>query len=209
MKSKFKILARSNRAPLGASAEKWQSIDERFQALKTEIAPVLQPLTEGERRQLLGVGSVNESFIRDFFAVLREHPETVPPMLRPAEALRDWDLHEELAARHWAILELAQQVKDTMDGLESDAYATALAGYQAIVRGGSPAGLAPVVTKLRSHFANRVTRANQKRAAKRAQEREASANAAAGSVPTASSSSAPGPSSPLVRDGTSHLSLVA
>ncbi len=208
MKSKFKILARSNRAPLGVNAEKWQSIDGRFRALAAEIAPVLQPLTEAERRQLLRVGSINESFIRDFFAVLRDHPETVPPMLRPAEALRDWELREELAARHWALLELAQQVKDTMAGLESDAYATALAGYQAMVRGGSPAGLEPVVTKLRSHFANRATRASRTRAAKRKQEREAAANAATGSAPMASSNAAE-PPSPPIRDGTSHLSLVA
>ena len=153
MKTTIKILARSGRAPIFVTPEKWHAVDASVTALTTEFAGVLQPLTGTERRGLLGVGIAKESFTREFLALAKAHPEIMPPMLLPAETQRDWQTREEFDARRRAVATLLQQIEDTMAGLESDCLATALAGYQALLRGGAPAGLEPAVESLRRHFA--------------------------------------------------------
>ena len=148
-----KTLSRSNRVPLVVTPEKWHTVDAAVGALNTEFAGVLQPLTGTERRGLLGVGIAKESFTREFLALAKAHPDIMPPMLLPAETQRDWQTREEFDARRRAVATLLQQIEDTMAGLESDCLATALAGYQALLRGGAPAGLEPAVESLRRHFA--------------------------------------------------------
>ncbi len=152
---KPKTLPRSNRLPLIVTAEQWHAITTAREALEAGLAPALQPLTASERQDLLGVGSARESFTRDFMALLELHPESLPAALRPTETLRDWKTRETLAAQRWAVAELLQKIDDTMAGLAGDCLATALAGYQLMVRGGAPAGTEAIVEQLRSHFARR------------------------------------------------------
>ncbi len=159
MKTLPKIIARSGRAPIVVTPEKWHSVDASITALGTEFGGLLQPLSGTERRNLLRVGIAKESFTREFLALTKAHPEIMPPMLRPAETQRDWQTREDLAARRREVATLLQQIDDTMAGLESDCLATALAGYQALLRGGAPAGLEPEVASLRRHFARHAAKA--------------------------------------------------
>ena len=153
MKPTTKILARSGRAPLVVTPEKWDTVDTSVTALGTELDPIAQAITEAERRNLLRVGPQKETFTRDCLALVEAHPELAPAFLGTADAARDWATRDELLARRWAISAILRRIDDTLAGLESDCFATALAAYQAMVRGGAPAGLEPEVAQLRQHFA--------------------------------------------------------
>ncbi len=179
MKMNLKSRVRSNRTPIIVTTEKWHSIHTAAQALKTELATVLQPLTETERRELLTMGPSNESFTGLYATLIEEHADLVPAMLHPADTLRDWQTRGELAEFRRDLLLLAQQVKDTMSSLQSDCYAAALAAYRVLVLGSTPAGMDPALEPLREHVAQRAQRARETRAANLALKAAKSALAAA------------------------------
>ncbi len=166
VKRKVKTPMRSNRVPLSAPTEKWRAIDTALDLFEAEAAPLLQPLSEAERQALLGVGTMNESFTRDVYAGLKANPGIAAPILHPEDALRDWTIREELAARRMRILGLVQRIEDTMAGLESDCYVVALAIYEGLRRSGTPAGLGPLVEKTKANFAARAVKARKTRALK-------------------------------------------
>ena len=165
MKMNLKARVRSNRTPITVATEKWHAIDADVQALKTEFAPVLQPLTETERRDLLTMGPANEAFTGLYATLIEEHADLVPAMLHPADTLRDWQTRKEMAERHRELLLLVQQIEDTLAALQSDCYAAALSAYRVLVLGNTPAGMDPALAPLREHVAERVQRRRETRAA--------------------------------------------
>ena len=193
MRTVTKTALRSNRAPILVDAAKWHSIDAATLALNTEYSPVLQPLTEDERRQLLRVALANESFTRDYVDLVATHPEIVPATMHTADTVRDWQTCEELRRRRQALADLIQQMDDTMTALQSGCYAAALAGYQIVTRGATPLGLEAAVARLREHWERRQELGKQTRAAKLALAKakaEAAASAGSGSSPAPTPASA-------------------
>ncbi len=129
------------------------TVDLSITALDTEFTPIVQPLSEAERRNLLGVGPAKETFIGDCLALVAAHPSLVPAVVPVADAIRDWATREQLLARRWAIAAILRKIDDTLAGLEGDCHATALEAYQVLVRGGTRLGVEPEVAQLRQHFA--------------------------------------------------------
>ena len=164
MKKQSKSTARSNRAPLNMPAEQWPQVDVAILALGTVLAPALQPLTESERRELLHVAIANEAFTADYVALADAEPGLIPAGLRPADTARDWQTRAQLIERRQAVAALLQQMDDTIAGLQSDCFASALIGYRYLTQGGTPPGMDPAVEPLRAHWAQRLARKNETRA---------------------------------------------
>ena len=193
MRKNAKSTARSNRPDLNVLAEQWAHVDTIIQTLRATLAPALQPLTENERRKLLEVGIANEAFTASYASMVTTAPGIVPEVLRPANTTRDWQTQAELFERRQALLQIVQQMADTMAALRSDCFASALIGYRFLTQGGVPPGLDPVVEPLREHWAKRLERKNQTRAANlalkaaQAQPQAPSSDPNTGSAPTPAS----------------------
>ncbi len=165
MRKNAKSTAQSNRAPLMPTTEQWHTADTAITALRAAFAPLLQPLTESERRELLRVGVFSEAFTADYAALIATESDLVPATLRPADTARDWQTRAELEERRQALLTLVQQIADTMAALQNDCYASALIAYRFLTQGGLPPGQDAAVEPLREHWARRQERYNQTRAA--------------------------------------------
>ena len=165
MKHTTKTTPRANHAPINVTTEKWHALDVASQALQTEFAPALQPLSEAERRDLLRVNVVNAAFTADYVTLLNAQPGLVPDLLKPADTLRDWQTCQELLERLPAILRLAQDIEDTIAGLQADCYAAALGTYRTLVRGGLQASTNPAFEPMRAHMARLLDQRRQTRAA--------------------------------------------
>ena len=152
MKPTTKILARAPRGPIVVAPEKWHTVDTSITGLDAEISPIVQVLSEAERRNLLRVGPAKEPFINDCLALIQAHPSLVPASLPTADAIRDWATRHEMQARRWLVSTILAKFDDTIAGLESDCYATALEAFQVMARGGARAGVEPELAELRQHF---------------------------------------------------------
>ena len=166
MRKNAKSTAQPNRAPLVITADQFHTADAALTALRTAFAPLLQPLTESARRDLLRMGVFSDAFTADYAALVATGPDLVPDSLRPADTARDWQTRAALEARRQALLTLVQEITDTMAGLHSDCYASALIAYRFLTQGGLPPGQDAAVEPLRVHWARRQERHNQTRAAK-------------------------------------------
>ena len=168
MKTIRKVQPRAHLTPLVVNAERWHAIDATATAFQGELAPVLRPLGEDERRHLLHVKTANAAFCADYVTLLNARPGLVPEMLRPADTLRDWATSQSLCERLAMVRLIAQQLEDTIAGLQADCYAAALGAYRMLVTGGMPAGEDPAFDPLRTHVAQRLERRRRTVAAKRA-----------------------------------------
>lgn len=166
MRKNAKSTAQPNRAPLVVTAEQLHTADTALTALRAAFAPLLQPLTESARRNLLRTGVFSDAFTADYASLLATEPDLVPDSLRPADTARDWQTRGELEARRQALLTLVQEITDTMAVLHNDCYASALIAYRFLTQGGLPPGQDAAVEPLRAHWARRQERRNQTRAAK-------------------------------------------
>ncbi len=196
MKQTTKTTPRANHAPIIVTTEKWHAIDVAAQATLTEFAPVLQPLSEAERRSLLQVSIVNAAFCADYVTLLNAQPGLVPDLLRPADTLRDWQTCQELLERLPAIQRLAQDIEDTIAGLRADCYAAALGAYRVLVRGGLQASANPAFEPMRAHMARLLEQRRQTRAANLAL--QAAKDALEAAQPGAGDAPAPTPAAAIV-----------
>ncbi len=196
MKKNPKTIARTSHAPINVTTEKWHAVDVAAQSLQTELAPLLQPLGEAERRNLLRVGVANAAFAAEYATLLLAQPGLVPDLLKPADTLRDWQTSQELLERLPAIQKLAQDIEDTIDGLQADCYAAALGAYRILVRGGLQVANNPAFDAMRAHIEARSNRGRQTRAAKRAL--KAAQDALAAAQPLGGSNGAPTPAAAVI-----------
>lgn len=191
MKQTTKTIARTNHAPISATPEKWHAIDTTTAALQTEFAPVVQPLGEAERRQLLRVNVANAAFANDYVTLLQGSPGLVPDLLKPSDTLRDWQTCQELRERLPLIQKLVQDILDTIDGLEADCYAAALGAWRVLVKGGLVTSTDPAFDAMRAHVEQRADKRRQTRAKNRALKAAQDALAAAQSPGGSSGASTP------------------
>ena len=196
MKSNPKTIARTSHAPITATTEKWHAVDAASTALQTELTPLLQPLGEAERRQLLRVDVANAAFAAEYATLLQAQPGLVPDLLKPADTLRDWQTCQELRERLPALRRLVQDIQDTIDGMEADCFAAALGAYRILVRGGLQVASHPGFEAMRAHIEARQVRRRQTRAANAAL--KAAQDALAAAQPPGGSNGAPTPAAVIV-----------
>ncbi len=165
MRNQTKPLMRSYHPPLVVPAEQWHTIATALTGLGTALEPALQPLTPDERRALYGMQIANEAFTREYIELLEAHPELAPAYLRVADTLRDWQTREKLVECAETLAQLGEKIADTIKALQSDCYASALAGYRLFVKSGTPAGYEEALAPLRAHVALRADKRRHTRAA--------------------------------------------
>ncbi len=180
MRNNIKTLSHSPRPAALPTAEQLHTVQVAVAALNTALAPLLQPLTEGELRDLLKVGLANESFTRDYVNLITAHPDLLPGYLRTGETQTGWEARDAFAACGQAIAQIGLKIAGTVKALQSDCYAAALSGYRILVKGGVPAGFEGEVAPLREHMAQRQARRRETRASRLALKAAQDALAAAG-----------------------------
>ena len=187
MRNNPKTLRQSPRPAALPTAEQLHTVQVAVTALNTALAPLLQPLTEGEIRDLLAVGIANESFTRDYVNLVTAHPDLLPGYLRTAETQASWEARDAFAATAQAVAQVTRKLDTTVKALQSDCYAAALNGYRILVQGGVPAGFEGEVAPLREHMAQRQARRRETRAnrlaLKAAKDALAAANGGGGESP--------------------------
>lgn len=128
-------------------------IDNALGVLEAKLASLIA-LTVDDRRTLTKMGDRSESFCRQAFVLLAQHPQMIPPSFDLVEAQNDLANIDLLRPRIVRLRRLLERADDSMMALGSDVMNAALEGYGLLKVFGEAQGL----SALRSQIAARFTR---------------------------------------------------
>ena len=132
----------------------WDRVDRALEELEAALAPQLVALSASQRQRLVRMGDGSVAFCRNAANVMDRNRPLLPATMDMVELHRDLGTHEQLQRRHFRLIKLMDQVRDTDIALGSDAMVCATRGYSLLKRTGSDQGLDSVQQELAHRFRN-------------------------------------------------------
>ena len=150
----------SNRISLDISAEDMQAIQDAVKTLQGKLLPHLVDLGPMERRALPKMGSKTVDFVSKTLSYASSNPEFKPAFVDVDEFTRDLSAVGVLRSLQQPLAQLADMVDDSLVLSGSEAYAAALACYQAIKAAAkmNMPGAATIANDLSERFASQGVR---------------------------------------------------
>ena len=118
-----------NQVSIRISPEDHQQVMEGVKSLSTVLKPLLSSLTKEQRQELPKMGDGTEPFVEKALDYVQSNPEFAPPYVKAEEMATDFKAVKDLLNIYRPLLQLVQQLDDSIMLSGSEAYVGSLAYY--------------------------------------------------------------------------------
>lgn len=127
-----KTMATKNRVSITISPENMNEINEAMSKLNDVLKPLLVSLTPEQRQEIPKMGDGTSPFVEKVLDYSKSNPEFAPPYMNVPEMEIDLKAVQDLQSTYRPLLQLMQQLDDSIMLSGSEAYVSALAYYNAV-----------------------------------------------------------------------------
>lgn len=125
-------MATENLVSITISPEDLGKINVAVTELNTTLKPLLISLSADQRREIPKMGDGTEPFVSKVMDYAKSNPEFAPPYMNVEELEIDFNAVKDLNAVYRPLLQLLQQLNDSIMLSGSEAYVASLAYYNSV-----------------------------------------------------------------------------